>query len=326
MSKVPILSIIIPFYNVEQYIEQCLDSVFNQNIEEELYEVICVNDASPDNSRDIVLEYQKRHKNLILIEHEVNKKLGAARNTGRSIARGKYIWNVDSDDYIQPNCLDELLKECEENELDVLMFNYDFLRGDVQSINKTYPFSNTEVYSGMVFLKRYAIGSFNSISQVWSQVYRRKFLDDKNTYSPPINMGEDVPYTFKALLLAENIKSTTSSFYVHRYNEESLTKELRTRPNADRIYENSFVCGRYMADIIPLIPKDENEIREAYVNVVKYIIPLYESFYKEMDRVNRKEFVSLCRKNFYGNYALTNKYLGKKRFFKYCKFLVLGKL
>lgn len=96
----PKLSIIIPFYNVKQYIAQCLDSVYRQDIPEEEYEVICVNDASPDHSRDIVLEYQKRHKNLVLIEHEHNKKLGAARNTGRSIARGKYIWNVDSDDYI----------------------------------------------------------------------------------------------------------------------------------------------------------------------------------------------------------------------------------
>ena len=64
------LSIIIPFYNVEKYIAECLDSVYNQDIPEEEYEVICVNDASPDNSRDIVLEYQKKHSNLILVEHE----------------------------------------------------------------------------------------------------------------------------------------------------------------------------------------------------------------------------------------------------------------
>ena len=83
--------------------------MYNQDIPEEEYEVICVNDASPDNSREIVKEYQKKHKNLILVEHEVNKKLGAARNTGRSVAKGKYIWNVDSDDMIAPNCLKKML-------------------------------------------------------------------------------------------------------------------------------------------------------------------------------------------------------------------------
>ena len=106
------LSIIIPFYNVEQYIAECLDSVYQQNIPEEEYEVICVNDASHDHSREIVLEYQKLHSNLVLVEHEFNRKLGAARNTGRAVAKGNYIWNVDSDDKIELNCLGKLLRIC----------------------------------------------------------------------------------------------------------------------------------------------------------------------------------------------------------------------
>ena len=121
----PRLSIVIPFYNVEKHIAECLDSVYNQDIPEDEYEVICVNDASPDHSRDIVLEYRKKHSNLILIEHEVNKKLGAARNTGRRVARGKYLWNVDSDDMIAPNCMKEMLETCEENDLDLLLFCFD---------------------------------------------------------------------------------------------------------------------------------------------------------------------------------------------------------
>ncbi len=76
------LSFIVPFYNVEKHIARCLDSLYNQDIPESEYEVICVNDCSPDNSRDIVLQYKKQHSNLILVEHERNKKLGAARNTG----------------------------------------------------------------------------------------------------------------------------------------------------------------------------------------------------------------------------------------------------
>ena len=94
------LSIIIPFYNVEQYIAQCLDSVYRQDIPEEEYEVICVDDCSQDGSLEIVKQYQKKHVNLILLKHEVNKKLGAARNTGFNTAKGNYIWHVDSDDKI----------------------------------------------------------------------------------------------------------------------------------------------------------------------------------------------------------------------------------
>ena len=108
------LSIIIPFYNVEQYIAQCLDSVYQQDIPEEEYEVICVNDASPDGSREIVKEYQKKHKNLILVEHERNKKLGGARNTGLNVAHGTYVLFVDSDDMLAENSIGRLVEEIED--------------------------------------------------------------------------------------------------------------------------------------------------------------------------------------------------------------------
>ena len=83
------LSIIMPFYGVERYIRQCLESVYQQDIPESEFEVICVNDCTPDHSEEIVLEFQQRHNNLVLIRHEVNKKLGAARNTGLKAASGK---------------------------------------------------------------------------------------------------------------------------------------------------------------------------------------------------------------------------------------------
>lgn len=93
------LSIIIPFYNVEKYIAQCLDGVFSQDIPDEEYEVKCMNDGSPDGSRDIVCSYLPHHPNLRLIDHPRNMKLGAARNTGRKVARGNYIWHVGLERY-----------------------------------------------------------------------------------------------------------------------------------------------------------------------------------------------------------------------------------
>ena len=113
------LSIVVPFYGVERYIRQCLQSLYLQDVPESEYEVICVNDCSPDNCERIVLEFQQEHKNLVLLHHEVNKKLGAARNTGLKAALGKYVWFVDSDDYIKENCFGEILKSCEENNLQI---------------------------------------------------------------------------------------------------------------------------------------------------------------------------------------------------------------
>lgn len=169
------LSIIIPFYNVEQYIAQCLDSVFDQDIPLDEYEVICVNDGSPDHSRDIVLDYMKRYPNLRLIEHEHNKKLGAARNTGRKAARGKYIWNVDSDDMIVPNCLGAMLNACEAGDLEVLEFGTVFFQDDKKSIMPHVP-STARVVKGVEYLENMSQNGISRMCPVWCKMIKKDFL------------------------------------------------------------------------------------------------------------------------------------------------------
>ena len=97
------LSFIVPFYNVEPYIEECVRSLYAQDIPQEEYEVICVDDCSPDGSRAIVERLQKEYPTLRLLIHTENKRQGGARNTGMRESNGKYVWFVDADDYIQPN-------------------------------------------------------------------------------------------------------------------------------------------------------------------------------------------------------------------------------
>ena len=95
-------SFIVPVYNVEKYLSRCLDSLLSQNYQN--YEIICVNDGSPDNSVDILQAYQEKHDNISVINQE-NKGRGGARNTGLQYASGDYIWFVDSDDWIEPDAL-----------------------------------------------------------------------------------------------------------------------------------------------------------------------------------------------------------------------------
>ena len=94
----PKISIIIPVYNVEKYLRECLDSCINQTLAD--IEIICVDDCSPDNSIKILEEYQAKDYRIKIFRHEKNKNLGAARNTGIQNAIGEYVWFVDSDDYI----------------------------------------------------------------------------------------------------------------------------------------------------------------------------------------------------------------------------------
>ena len=213
------LSIIVPFYNVEPYIEECIRSAYNQNIPDEDYEVICVDDCSPDGSCAIVEQLQKEYPTLKLICHKENKKLGGARNTGLKEAQGKYIWFVDSDDYIYPNVLRLLLETAENNVLDILQF--DHVRGGVRS-NKEIHLS--EIKTGESYL-------FNNISQdwfykiggAWRQLFSRDFLETNQLRYIEGAMYEDTDYLLHAFLLAEKVQHISIDAYHYRINNESVT-------------------------------------------------------------------------------------------------------
>ena len=312
------LSIIIPFYNVERYIAQCLDSVYHQDIPEEEYEVICVNDGSPDNSREIVIEYQKTHKNLLLIEHEHNKKLGAARNTGRSIARGKYIWNVDSDDYIADNCLKSILDQCEGNELDILMFNLAEFT-DTRTQKADFPFNlHGGVLDGLTCLNN-NIPHIGRFCPVWRYVYSKEFLDRNSIYSPEINMGEDVPYAFKALLLAKKILLVNEVYYHYRINPASLTGISTLKPIV--LYEKCFVAARLVYDVMQYIPKQYVGLIKAFRNMVLYIVQMYPDYVAKMSEADKKIFSRLCRRHLVDDWCLW-KLMGRSYKIEYIKFLL----
>lgn len=294
----PVLSIIIPFYNVEKHISQCLDSVYNQDIPEDDYEVICVNDGSPDNSRQIVLEYQKKHTNLILIEHDENKKLGAARNTGRAIAKGKYIWNIDSDDYIQPNVLNKLINECVNNELDILIFNFYHSYNCIEKVNPAYPFTNSEICSGLDFTKKYCLKHFSEISPVWTQLYRLDFIKNSKIISPEYNYAEDAPFTFKALFMAQRVKSIETPCYVYRIGGDSIGTRIELQPTAQKLYEKCFISTKELYKVSFSIPNKDGIVTEKFREVYKYTISLFPTYSVKMTKTELLKFKSLCRMNF----------------------------
>ena len=118
------LSFILPCYNVAPYIGRCIESIENQDIPQSDYEVICVDDCSTDDTVRKIKEYQAKYPNIQLICHEVNKTAGGARNTALDNANGKFVWCVDPDDSIQLNVVGKLIKKAEEQDLELLLFNY----------------------------------------------------------------------------------------------------------------------------------------------------------------------------------------------------------
>ena len=312
------LSIIIPFYNVERFISECLDSVFDQDIPYDEYEVICVNDGSPDNSRDIVLEYMKRFPNLRLIEHEHNKKLGAARNTGRSIAQGRYIWNVDSDDMIVPHCLAGMLKACEENDLDILVFGaIQFSQTRQKELPHVPSTSGVEV--GLEYLDRLNAYQVSRMCPVWNKMIRRDFLEENGIFSPEINMGEDIPYSFRIMTLARRFSVASDCYYLYRVNDDSLTGS-NWEATPEVLYEKCFINPKLVYQVAKRVPFAHPSTRRSFLKSAKYILDLFPKYLSEMSAENQARFKSLCRKSFFKN-RYVFKLMGKRRSSLFCLWL-----
>lgn len=220
------LSIIVPFYNVEKYIEQCIRSLYDQDIPQEEYEVICVDDCSPDGSRAIVERLQKELPLLLLLPE--NRKLGGARNEGLKVARGKYIWFVDSDDYVAPNCFKALLDDAEQNNVDMLHFDYSSVCNEkVQAM--VQPYEEDGVVSGEDFFvdESHELW-YQRCPVVWRRLHRRDFLLDNQLYFVEKMMYEDTDLSLYMFTIAERVQHVAVSSYYHRVNPQSITHVKRT--------------------------------------------------------------------------------------------------
>jgi glycosyltransferase involved in cell wall biosynthesis len=288
------LSIIMPVYNVEKYIGECLQSIYNQDIPEEEFEVICVNDCSPDGSRDIVLDFQQKHKNLILLEHETNQTLGAPYNTGLQIARGKYVWFIDSDDFIKENVFGKLLEIAETNKLEILEFNtQEYREGQFTDRYCHYP-TDTDVITGIDYL------NFEIISiQTWSKFFLKDLLIKNNILFPLKTLGPDQIQSTAALLAAKRYKFISERIYFYRKRNDSNMGKWR--PMGWELADDIFFC----CSCIDMLDKHNLTIRiDGYVNNIN-------RYRYDILNLPFKEKIIYCNKLFNINRKIVKKYLKK---------------
>lgn len=206
------ISVCIPVYNVEPYIAQCLESVLNQTIIDKA-EVIIIDDCTPDNSislvKKIVEKYPKYNNIVRVIKHEKNKGLAAARNTGLQNAKGKYIIQVDSDDWLEPNYLEELYKAAEENEADISGCDY-----YLELADKTLTVREDLSKSSSDCLK-YIITICQGI--IWTKLVRKDLFTKNNiTWVEGLDMGEDLLICSKLFAHAKKVVNVDKSLYHYR--------------------------------------------------------------------------------------------------------------
>lgn len=237
------LSIIVPVFNTESYLPQCLDSLLAQDMCD--YEIICVNDGSTDGSAEILASYARNHANLLVL-HQPNSGVAAARNTGLAAAQGRYIWFVDSDDLIRENVLSLLARTLEETDCDQLEIGgyqfQDTLSEEEKALGGALP--DNVPGPGSV---------------VWRSLIRREFLlsHDLNFRHPELTHGEDGQFMYELSTQKPKVAALDEPLYFYRLRSDSAEtaasfpsrlRRLRSHVAVARIMGRLYAGGQTDAD------------------------------------------------------------------------------
>ena len=229
----PKLSIIIPVYNIEEYISNCLNSILSQPFRD--FEVICVNDGSTDNS---LLELQKyRNDERVIIIDKKNEGSGVARNSALAIARGEYVFFVDGDDWIEENSLQKMVDEADRLKTDILVFGglsyyEDKGQNGGYSANKLPKKYLNKVFNAKDIRK----DIFKFPSTAWTKLYRREFLQKNDIKFQEIKVGQDQLPFFHSMILAERIAILPKNLYCYRKNRKGAVTAVKKKKNFSPIY------------------------------------------------------------------------------------------
>lgn len=223
-----LLSIIVPVYNVEKYIGQCIDSIAKQM--NEYIELIIINDGSTDHSdsviREKLLHYQQKSITYQIYE---NAGVTVARNRGLSIAKGKYIWYVDSDDYIVEDALNRLMPAIQSNSVDIIHFHlsYQFENKNIQK--QTYDIQ--QFFSGSIAYKEFLMSyDFN----LYTKLYLKSFLEKVDLHIPERLYYEDL-FAIIYIMRASTFLYIDEVFYIYRLREGSIIHQKESRKQLDII-------------------------------------------------------------------------------------------
>ena len=225
-----LLSIIIPVYNVESYVKQCLDSIYDSQVPESEYEVIAVNDGSTDGSRDVVASFLPLHGNMTLIDQE-NGGLGTARMNGLSRATGEYVWFVDSDDWLAPDALQTVFGLISGRDYDVIAFPMYWHREDPSRNGPVYNIPAPIVTDWRTILRERTI-------HIWATqryVSKRSLFDNPYLFFPKGLLHEDEYYGRVLLASAGNVFICDKPVYHYRRNTGSIMENISIRSSYDII-------------------------------------------------------------------------------------------
>lgn len=277
------LSIVIPMYNVEKYIGRCIDSCLKQKTVSIGcdYEIICVNDGSPDHSEDIAKSYEGRINGIRTISQK-NKGLSGARNTGLKNAQGKYVWFVDSDDWIEENCLSRVIDICTVHDLDILQICAANIINDVPERR----FHRRDV--GKIVTGKECLRNRFPFCAPFS-IYRRDFLLDNNLWFFEGIFHEDNEFTPRVYYHANRVEAIDDVLYFVYQNPCSITRTVNPKKSKD--------CFVVMNNLDEFSKGVESECKQSFSNIITSIMNVALQDTLGLDSKGEKEFAEMLKCN-----------------------------
>ena len=276
------LSIIIPVYNAEQYLKKCLESVFQQNLKLEDFEVICINDGSTDKTQQILEEFQKKYTNIIL-ENQENFGEAISRNKAISLSKGEYITFLDSDDYYDALTLSKALQIIASQNLDILYLKMNHISEDYQFIQSLPNLSENEILSGLKHERR----------PFPATIYKKSVIGEIQF---PLNIIVGPDSVFNALVQSKAKRVSFSSDLVYNYlvRHNSLSKKAITEEGYQGFINAITILDEYKNQHFSPENKEAQQYFDKVILVFVtrivelHILPnLYQPIYKSKRRNHR---------------------------------------
>ncbi len=323
----PKVSVIIPVYNMEQYLRQALDSVVNQTLKD--IEIICIDDCSTDNSLSIIKEYASKDNRFVIIEQQTNQGQGIARNKALDIANGEYIMCLDPDDWYEPDACETAYNQIVKNQNDFVIFNH---QSYYQETNE-YKIAKYTLEAFLdiidcpnIVLKDVKHNFFKKSGISCNKIYKKSFLYDHKIRYGTYRMGEDGVVFIKCIAYAKTISVINKVLYnrrIHENNtilqqdfkyktllsEKDMYSEIK-KCNVDKKIFN-FYLEKYMYKMVNsykrYTKKDKSIAKDYYEKIKEMALLLYQN--EDLSEVKNSEyykpFMEFVNKS-YEEYILSN--------------------
>lgn len=300
----PKVSVIVPIYNVEKYLEKCINSLLSQTLED--IQIILVNDGSKDNSGNIAKEYEKNNKDRVIYVEKENGGLSDARNYGLKYATGDFIAFLDSDDYIEKNAYEEMYNKAIEEDADYVECDFIWEFPNKTRVDKQYPYKNKKEMLSFVRVV------------AWNKLIKRQLITDNNLEFPKGLRYEDVEFTYKLIPFINKFTYVDKPFvhYVQREGSIANVQNERTAEiftvldNVIKFYKKNNIYEEYRNEL------EYNYARYLLCSSLKRMCKIKDKTIREKLLTESWERLNLNFPNWKENVILKTVNIGKNKYMR----------